>query len=206
MRHTPQYLLTEPDEVRRLVRENPWAGIVSHVPDRGIVASHYPFLLDEAASTGDDIVLLSHVGRPDEQLHRLGESEVLVIVQGPHGYISPSWYAEGDIIPTWNHVTAHLYGTPELLSAEENLRVLSTLTDHFERHVPDPRGLHLDPEYSARVAKGTVGIRLRVTRFDARLKLSQGKTPEVRASIVTQLEGDGHYAHPGLAREMRRRE
>lgn len=206
MRHTPQYLLTEPDEVRRLVRENPWAGIVSHVPDRGIVASHYPFLLDEAASTGDDIVLLSHVGRPDEQLHRLGESEVLVIVQGPHGYISPSWYAEGDIIPTWNHVTAHLYGIPELLSAEENLRVLSTLTDHFERHVPDPRGLHLDPEYSARVAKGTVGIRLRVTRFDARLKLSQNKTPEVRASIVSQLEGDGHYAHPGLAREMRRRE
>lgn len=206
MRHTPQYLLTEPDEVRRLVRENPWAGIVSHVAERGIVASHYPFLLDEAASTGDEIVLLSHVGRPDEQLHRLGESEVLVIVQGPHGYISPSWYAEGDIIPTWNHVTAHLYGTPEILSAEENLRVLSDLTDHFEQHVDAPRGLHLDPEYSARVAKGTVGIRLRVTRFDARLKLSQGKTPEVRASIVTQLEGDGHYAHPGLAREMRRLE
>ncbi len=204
MRHTPQYLLTEPDEVRRLVRENPWAGIVSHVPDRGIVASHYPFLLDEAASTGDDIVLLSHVGRPDEQLHRLGESEVLVIVQGAHGYISPSWYAEGDIIPTWNHVTAHLYGTPEILSAEENLRVLSALTDHFEQHVAEPRGLHLDPEYSARVAKGTVGIRLRVTRFDARLKLSQGKTPEVRESIVTHLEGDGPYAHPGLAREMRR--
>ncbi|WAB80889.1 FMN-binding negative transcriptional regulator [Microcella daejeonensis] len=204
MRHTPQYLLTEPDEVRRLVRENPWAGIVSHVPDRGIVASHYPFLLDEAASTGDDIVLLSHVGRPDEQLHRLGESEVLVIVQGAHGYISPSWYAEGDIIPTWNHVTAHLYGTPEILSAEENLRVLSALTDHFEQHVAEPRGLHLDPEYSARVAKGTVGIRLRVTRFDARLKLSQGKTPEVRESIMTHLEGDGPYAHPGLAREMRR--
>lgn len=206
MRHTPQYLLTDPDEVRRLVRENPWAGIVSHVPERGIVASHYPFLLDEAASTGDDIVLLSHVGRPDEQLHALGASEVLVIVQGPHGYVSPSWYAEGDIIPTWNHVTAHLYGTPEILSADENLRVLSDLTDHFEQHVDAPRGLHLDPEYSARVAKGTVGIRLRVTRFDARLKLSQGKTPEVRASIVSQLEGDGHYAHPGLAREMRRLE
>ncbi len=206
MRRTPQYLLTDPDEVRRLVRENPWAGIVSHVPERGIVASHYPFLLDEAASTGDDIVLLSHVGRPDEQLHALGTSEVLVIVQGPHGYVSPSWYAEGDIIPTWNHVTAHLYGTPEILSADENLRVLSDLTDHFEQHVDAPRGLHLDPEYSARVAKGTVGIRLRVTRFDARLKLSQGKTPEVRASIVSQLEGDGHYAHPGLAREMRRLE
>ena len=204
MRDTPHYILTDPDEVRRLVRENPWAGIVSHVPERGIVASHYPFLLDEAASTGDEIVLLSHVGRPDEKLHQLGSSEVLIIVQGPHGYISPSWYPEGDIIPTWNHVTAHLYGTPELLDADENLRVLSALTDHFEQHVDEPRGLHLDPEYSARVAIGTVGIRLRITRFDARLKLSQSKPDEVRDTIVAQLEGDGPYAHPGLAREMRR--
>lgn len=204
MRHTPHFLMTEPDEVRRLVREHPWATIVSHVPERGLVASHYPFLLDDEASTGDDIVLVSHVGRPDEQLHELGEHEVLVIVQGPHGYISSSWYAEGDIVPTWNHVTAHLYGTPEILSDDENLRVLSRLTDHFEQHVDAPRGLHLDPEYSARVAKGTVGIRLRVTRFDARAKLSQNKKSEVVDRIVGELEGDGAYASPALAREMRR--
>ena len=119
MRHTPHYILDDRDEVRRLVRENPWATIVSNVAERGIVASHYPVLLDEAASTGDEIVLVSHVGRPDEQLHRLGEGEVLVIVQGPHGYVSPSWYAPGDIVPTWNHVTAHLYGVPEILDDAE---------------------------------------------------------------------------------------
>lgn len=204
MRHSPHFFLTDPDELRRLVRENPWATIVSHVPERGIVASHYPFLLDEEASTGDDLVLVSHVGRPDEQLHELGSREVLVIVQGPHGYVSSSWYAEGDIVPTWNHVTAHLYGTPEILSDDENLRVLTHLTDHFEKEVAEPRGLHLDPEKSARIAKGTVGIRLRVTRIDARAKLSQNKTPEVVDRIVGELEGDGPYASAGLAREMRR--
>ncbi|MFN3708431.1 FMN-binding negative transcriptional regulator [Microcella sp.] len=205
MRHTPHYVLDDRIEIRRLVRENPWATIVSHVPETGIVASHYPVLLDEAASTGDDIVLVSHVGRPDEQLHRLGESEVLVIAQGPHGYISPSWYAPGDIVPTWNHVTAHLYGVPEILDDAENFRVLADLTDHFERAMGDDgRSLAFDEEYSRRVARGTVGLRLRVTRIDARLKLSQNKSAEVVDRIIDELEGDGPYAHAGLAREMRR--
>jgi len=203
MRHTPHYLLTDPDEVRRLIRENPWTTIVSHTAT-GLVASHYAFLLDEAASTGDEIVLVGHVGRPDEVAHELGQHEVLLIVQGPHGYISPSWYAPGDIIPTWNHVTAHLWGTPEILSDEDNLAALDHLTNHFEQHVAEPRGLHLDPEYSRRVARGTVGVRVRVSRFDARAKLSQNKPPEVVDRIVAALEGDGPYAHPGLAGEMRR--
>lgn len=204
MRHTQHYLMTDPDEVRRLIREKPWMTIVSSPPGRGIVASHYAFLLDEQASTGDEIVLIGHVGRPDEQAHELGQHEVLLIVQGAHGYISPSWYEPGDIIPTWNHVTAHLWGTPEILTDDENLEALSALTDHFERHVVNPRGLHLDPEYSRRVARGTVGVRVRVTRVDARAKLSQNKPVEVVERIIGALEGHGPYSHPGLAREMRR--
>lgn len=204
MRHTPHYLLHDRDEIRRLIRENPWLTIVSHTDERGIVASHYAFLLDEGASTGDEIVLIGHVGRPDEQAHELGQHEVLLIVQGAHGYISPSWYEPGDIIPTWNHVTAHLWGTPEILTDEQNLTALAELTDHFEQHVAEPRGLHLEPEYSRRVARGTVGVRVRVTRVDARAKLSQNKPREVVDRIIGELEGDGPYNHPGLAREMRR--
>ena len=204
MRHSPHFFLTDPDELRRLVRENPWATIVSHVPERGIVASHYPFLLDEEASTGDDIVLVSHVGRPDEQLHELGSREVLVIVQGPHGYVSSSWYAEGDIVPTWNHVTAHLYGVPEILSDDENFAILGRLVDHFEKRMPHPVSLDIDLEKAARIARGTVGLRIRVTRFDARAKLSQNKPPEVRQAIMTALEGDGPYSDAALAAEMRR--
>lgn len=200
MRHTPHYLLEDDDEVRRLIRENPWATMVSHTAG-GLVASHYPFLLDEDA---DGIVLLSHVGRPDELLHELGEHELLVIVQGPHGYISPAWYAGGDIVPTWNHVTAHLYGIPEILDAEENYRVLEHLVDHFEQRMPHPISLDLDERSSRRIAIGTVGLRMRVTRYDARLKLSQNKTPEVRERIVDALRGDGPYAHPALAEEMDR--
>jgi transcriptional regulator len=200
VRHTPVFIETDPEQVKRLIRENPWATIVSHTT-AGLVASHYPVVLEE----GDEIVIVSHVGRPDEQAHELGQHEVLVIIQGPHGYISPEAYSEGDFIPTWNHVTAHLYGVPEILSDEENFRVLGELVDHFEGRMAHPVSLDQDPEYARRVAKGTVGIRLRVTRFDARRKLSQNKPDEVRERIVEQLTS-GPYAQPGLAEEMTRRD
>ena len=129
---------------------------------------------------------------------------MLVIVQGAHGYISPGWYAEGDFVPTWNHVTAHLYGVPEILSDEENYAVLERLVDHFEERMPHPVSLDVDADAARHIATGTVGLRIRVARFDARLKLSQNKAPEVRASIIGALEGDGPYAHAELAREMRR--
>lgn len=204
MRRTPAYLLEDDAEVRRLIGENPWATMVS-ATRAGLVASHYPFLLDEDETTGaDGIVLLSHVGRPDERLHELGEHELLVIVQGPHGYISPGWYAEGDIVPTWNHVTAHLYGIPELLDPEENYRVLERLVDHFEQRMPHPVSLGLDETGTRRLAAGTVGLRMRVTRYDARRKLSQNKPREVRETIVEALRGEGPYAHPALADEMER--
>lgn len=204
MRSTPHFLLEDVVEVKRLIRENPWGTFVSSTA-AGMTASHYPILLEEADDRpADEITIVSHVGRPDEEAHELGQHELLLIVQGPHGYISPGWYDEGDIIPTWNHVTAHLYGVPEILGEEENLVVLSRLVDEFERRTPAPRSLDLAPEYSARVAKGTVGLRLRVSRFDARAKLSQNKAPHVRRRIIAGLEADGPYASPSLAAEMRR--
>ena len=129
-----------------------------------------------------------------------------MIVAGPHGYVSPGWYAEGDFVPTWNHVTAHLYGVPEIVSDDENFEVLDRLVDHFEKRMPHPISLDIDEEQARRIAKGTVGLRLRVTRFDARAKLSQNKPDEVRATIIEQLSGDGRYANPALAVEMERLE
>ena len=201
MRHTPTYLLEDPAEVKRLIRNNPWMTYVSPA-STGLVSSHYATLLEE--TDDDSIVLVSHFGRPDEVAHELGQHEVLVIVQGPHGYISPNWYAEGDFVPTWNHVTAHLYGTPEILSDDENFRILGELVDHFEKRMPTPVSLDIDLDKAARIARGTVGLRIRVTRFDARAKLSQNKAPEVRESIMTALEGSGPYSSAGLAAEMRR--
>ena len=198
MRHTPIYLMTDVDEVKRLIRNHPWATFVSPA-STGLVASHYPAILEEDR---DELSIVSHFGRPDERSHELGEHEILVIIQGPHDYVSPSWYPEGQLIPTWNHVTAHLYGTPEVLSEDENYEMLSRLTDHFEDHRPDGRHLSQDEAGTRRAAKGTVGLRMRVTRFDARAKLSQNKAPEVVDDITAHLA----ERNPALAEEMRRQQ
>ncbi|GAA3865563.1 FMN-binding negative transcriptional regulator [Leifsonia kafniensis] len=204
MRQNPSFVLGEVAEIKRLIRENPWATLISHTDQGDLVASHYPVILDE---TSEDIVLLSHVGRPDEQLHELGAHELLVIIQGPHGYISPGWYDAKPAVPTWNFVTAHLYGTPELLSNDDNLAVLDALVDHFEDRMPEPRrmnGTLENAEYAARIVSGTVGFRMRVGRFVAKSKMSQNKPAETVDRIIGELEADGPYASQALATEMRR--
>lgn len=183
MRRTPHFAMKDPEEVKRLIRQNPWATFVSHTSE-GLVASHYPVLLDEEASREPgEIVIVSHFGRPDDRIHELGAHEILVIVQGPHDYISASWYGPDDFIPTWDHLSAHLHGMPQVLSDEENFRMLSELTDHFERHYPGGRSLSEDEEEARRVATGAIGLRMRVTRFEAQAKLSQNQSPEVRDRI-----------------------
>lgn len=196
MRHTPRYVMSDPEQVKSLARRHPWITLVS-ATSGGLVASHYPALLVEDAS---GIVLATHFARSDAKLHELGRHEVLVIVQGPHDYVSPSWYAPGDLVPTWNHVTAHLYGTPEVLSDDDTYAMLAQLTDRFEHHRPGGRSLSEDEEGTRRLARGTVGARIEITRFEARAKLSQNKEPSTRDSVIEHLAPH----NPELAAEMRR--
>ena len=124
-------------------------------PGTGLVASHYPILLEDDR---EELSIVTHVGRPDEKVHELGDHELLVIVQGPHGYISSSWYGAHIEVPTWNFIVAHLSGVPELLDPTENFTVLSRLVDHFERHVDSPVRSTLLPR-SRRTPAGTVAAR-----------------------------------------------
>ncbi len=199
MRHNPVHATTDPEAVRDLVRANPWATIVSSGPD-GLVASHYPVLLDESS---EELALLTHVGRPDEEVHGFGDTEVLVIVQGLHGYVSPSWYGpDATRAPTWNFSVAHCHGVPEVVGEAENLATLTRLVERFERAVEEP--LYLDQEWGARIAKGTVGLRIPITRFTCKRKLSQDKDDVSRAQVIAKLREPGPYEHPALADEMER--
>jgi transcriptional regulator len=199
MRPNPAHAVTDPDVVRDLVRANPWATIVSSNAGE-LVASHYPVLLDEGAA---EMALLTHVGRPDEEVHGFGEAEVMVIVQGRHGYVSPSWYGPGATrAPTWNFSVAHIYGVPEVLGPEENLATLTRLVERFERPVKEP--LYLDQQWGREVAKGTVGLRIPVSRFLCKRKLSQDKDDLSRRQVIDRLREPGPYMDPDLADEMER--
>jgi len=197
MRPNPLFASEDPDLVRRLLREHPWGTLVT-ATGTGLAASHYPLLLDEEA---DGLTLLTHLGRPDDEVLEIDRGEVLVIVQGHHGYVSPSWYSPQERkVPTWNFTVAHLHGTPQLLGEEENLQVLTRLVDHFERRLPEPA--RLEPEDAAPIAKGTVGLRIPIDRFELKRKLSQNKDHVTRRKVIAALREEGPYRHLALAEEM----
>ncbi|AZS43893.1 FMN-binding negative transcriptional regulator [Microbacterium oleivorans] len=204
MRQNPSFAMTDVAEIRRVIDAHPWVTIVSGT-DAGLVASHYAVLLDPAR---DDLTIVGHVGRPDDLIHGLGESELLVVVQGPHGYISPGWYGDGPAVPTWNFVSVHLRGIPEILTPSENLDVLERLVDRFESGMAQPRPMWQAPndeDFVRKLERGTVGFRLTPTHVTAKRKLSQNRPAEVVDTIIERLDaGDSPYADPRLADEMRR--
>jgi transcriptional regulator len=199
MRPNPLFASEDPNLVRELVREHPWATLVT-TNSGGLVASHYPVMLDEEAP---NLTLLTHLGRPDDEVLEIDRGEVLIIVQGHHGYISPGWYSESErLVPTWNFTVAHLHGTPQILDEAENLEVLTRLVAHFERHLDEP--FQLDREEATPIAKGTVGLRIPIDRFEIKRKLSQNKDVETRRSTIAALRQEGPYRQPALADEMER--
>lgn len=203
MRQNPSFTLADVTEIRRVIEANPWATIMSANGD-GLVASHYAVLLDESR---DDLTVVGHVGRPDDHILGLGQHDLLVVFQGPHGYISPSWYGDTPAVPTWNYTAVHLAGVPEVLTDHENLVVLDQLVAHFESRMPEPRQMWERPNdqaYIERLASGTVGFRLTPTRVVAKRKLSQNKPPETIETVIAALSTDGPYSNPALAAEMRR--
>ncbi|CAH0159282.1 MULTISPECIES: FMN-binding negative transcriptional regulator [unclassified Microbacterium] len=205
MRQNPSFAMTDVAELRRVIAGNPWATLVGRDAD-GATASHYAILLDPHR---DDLTIVGHVGRPDDLVLGLGQpdQELLVVFQGPHGYISPGWYGDVPAVPTWNYVAVHLSGVPEILDADENLKVLEHLVEHFENRFPSPRGMWTPPNdetFVRRLESGTIGFRLTPTRVVAKRKLSQNKPDDVVENVILELSRDEKFPNPALVAEMQR--
>jgi transcriptional regulator len=178
---------------RMLVRAHPFATIVT----RDLRATHMPCLLDEQA---EGLTVLGHVACPDPVSRSL-DGPVLLIFHGPHGYVSASWYGD-ETIPTWNHITLHVRGTPELF--DDALPVLRRTVDHFEAAVEHPWSLDRMGDTAREMADQVVAFRLRAESWHAEAKLSQDKPAEERARVLAGLAAPGPYANPALVSAMRR--
>lgn len=193
------YALTEPDEVRTLVAENGWATLVSCCGGMPIV-SHLPVVPDPEGG----LSVVGHLAREDGELHELGKHEVVLIIEGANGYVSPSVYRDGPYVPTWDFVVAHLYGRPEVLDAEQTYRVLELTVEHFESSRPDPWQLGTVEAYARSIAPYTTGFRLAPSRFVAKQKLSQDKPEAVIRRVIAAFDTIGIDHNPTLARAIER--
>ena len=185
--------LADVELARSIARAHPFATIVT----ADLRATHMPCLVDEDA---DGLALLGHVARPDPVSEALA-GPLLLIFQGPHGYVSPSWY-EDETIPTWNHVTLHVRGVAELF--DDAMPVLERTVDHFEAAVERPWSLGRMGDTAREMADRVVAFRLRAQSWHAEAKLSQDKPDDERFRVLAGLESPGPYRNGPLAALMRR--
>jgi len=166
----------------------------SHVVDlvsptaAGLVATPLPMLYD-----GD--ALLGHVARNNPHWRGPFTGESMVIAHGPEAYISPSWYAtkreHGRVVPTWNYLIAHVYGELVVHDDVAWLRSLVTrLTERHEAGRPHPWAVtDAPPAYIEGQLRAIVGVELRISRIEAKAKLSQNRPPADRAGVIAGLDG-----------------
>lgn len=193
----------DPQALHALIRAHPFGLLVSQGED-GPFATHLPFHLEVG---GDGrAVLYGHMARANPHWRLFGEDRsVLAVFQGPHGYVSPSWYAEkAGAVPTWNYAVVQARGCARVVEdGAEADRILSALTDAQEDHLPHPwRLADLEPEAHARLARGLVAFALPVDRLDGKFKLSQNRSAADRAGVTAALERRDDPAARDLARVM----
>jgi transcriptional regulator len=161
----------------------------------GLIASHVPLLL--VSDAGPNGTLVGHLARANPQATAAPIGEALVIYTGPDAYITPSWYAtkreHGRVVPTWNYVAIHAYGTLEVFDDAARLHALvSRLTDHKETPRAAPWAVTDAPaRFIDGQLKGIVGFALPIARLQGKWKMSQNRPPEDRAGVVAGLEAQG---------------
>ncbi len=151
-------------------------------------ATHLPFILDaQRRSSG---TLLAHMARANPQWHDfVSEQEVLVIFQGPHAYVSPSWYEVELSVPTWNYAVVHAYGIPRLIEdGEELYQLLKTLIETHEAQFKNPWPFQLPDDYLQKMIHGIVGFEIEITRLEGKFKMSQNRTESERENVIASLQ------------------
>lgn len=167
-------------------------------------ATHLPLLLD--AVRGPYGTLRGHVARANPQWRQLSTGSPLVIFQGPHSYVSPSWYEAELAVPTWNYTAVHAYGTARLLEdADELMSLLRALTAIYEAPRPEPWQMDLPEEWLRNLARGIVGFELEITRLEGKWKLSQNRPEADREQVAAALSASKNAAERTTGRLMLRR-
>ena len=187
----PRHFAGDRAMVARLVRDYPFATLITPGEPEPVI-THLPLLL--VADGGPHGTLFGHFARANPHARIQTDAESVAIFHGPHAYVTPSWYADpAGAVPTWNYAVAHAHGAVELASdAAETRKVLDLLIQRFESGRTVPWQIGLDPDRLGAMVDAIVGFRIRVTRIEAKFKLSQNRSPEDQRRVAAGLAADGY--------------
>ena len=168
-------------------------------------ASHLPVLYSR---DGEQVLIEGHWARPNPQAAHAADA--LMIVHGPHAYVSASWYPDKEAaarVPTWNYAVAHLYGRLEASTDRDFLAgIVSRLSDENEARVGESWGFEPGRDDHARQLAGIVGFRFRPERMELKFKLSQNHPEPNRHAVIAALDAQDDQGSRAIAALMRARE
>jgi transcriptional regulator len=147
-------------------------------------ATHLPLMFNKSENA-----LYGHFARENGQWKDIEKQQVLAVFQGPHCYISPTWYETTKAVPTWNYVSIHLYGKVEIV--EDRKVIFDSLNDLVTKYETPDSTYNLndiEPSFIAGMSKGIVAFRIKITKVEAKAKLSQNHSEERQKLIIKHLE------------------
>lgn len=196
------YKVTNVDDIWDFVQNNSFGTIVTTAQGKPI-ATHLPLQL---IKEGDTYYITGHIAYGNPQWRTFEACEdVLVMFQGPHAYISSSWY-EKENVPTWNYQAVHVYGTASILNEEELKHDLTMLLQTYEKHRKNPvLWDKLSPQLLESQLKGIVGFKMKVGEIQASYKLSQNRNEKDYMNIIDQLRNEGDSNSKQMAELMEKR-
>ena len=198
----PQFGQHDPAAIRSFVRRHSFATFTSTSADGNLVASHLPLLLDEHA--GSQGTLVGHMARANPQWHALEGRPALAVFTGPHAYISPTWYAEPNTVPTWNYTAVHVCGTCRLVHDVDELgRILQDFVAFHEGSMPEPWQFDSKTDFARRLAAQVVGFRVDISHWEAQWKLGQNHSAARRRLTIAALNAQSDSGAREIADLMR---
>jgi transcriptional regulator len=187
------------DLAELLVREVGFAAVFASTPDGPRVA-HAPVVLSDDRTT-----LQFHLARGNALTRHLGGAIALAVVQGPDAYVSASWYAEADQVPTWNYVAIEMEGVVRKLDDAELVAQLDILSAAHEARVganPPWTRAKMNPALFSKMTGAIVGFEMRIAAWRPTIKLSQNKSTDERGRVIAGVEATGHGALAELMRHL----
>ena len=195
---------TDQAALHDLMRANSFATLISQ-HDGAPYASHVPMLLQ--ADAGPHGTLVGHMARANPQWRDFDPvQQVLTIFQGPHAYVSPSWYETELSVPTWNYAVVHAYGTPRVIEDHAELyAILKATVAMYEAPFDQPWPFKLPEDFVDKMMRAIVGFSISITRLEGKYKLSQNRPLADQQRVVEALHQQGDELSTGTAALMRPR-
>ncbi|WP_254511174.1 FMN-binding negative transcriptional regulator [Anatilimnocola floriformis] len=201
------FQVADSEQIAAFIAEHSFAAVITQHAGAPF-ASHVPLLYEQTA--GPLGTLVGHLARPNPQwedaAHEPAGIPALAIFSGPHTYISPTWYAEPNTVPTWNYIAVHATGRLKLITDQERLlQLLGRTVDFYESPQPQPWRLEdQNAEFIEKLCGGIVGFELVIEKLEGKWKLNQNHTAARRERVMQVLEKSSRRDDQEVAAAMRK--